>query len=62
MKKESMTMSNDKCWYCGGRLCWNSDFNYDEVYGEGEGIVSFLTCTNCGAEVQYSKREGENNE
>lgn len=44
----------DVCWYCGGRLSWNSDFNYDEVFGEGEGIVSHLTCSNCGAEVQYS--------
>jgi DNA-directed RNA polymerase subunit RPC12/RpoP len=49
----------NKCWYCGGELCWNSDFNYDEVYGEGEGIVTFLTCMNCGAEVQYSLREEE---
>lgn len=44
----------DVCWYCGGRLFWGSDFNYDEVFGEGEGIVSYLTCSGCGAEVQYS--------
>ena len=44
----------DVCWYCGGRLSWNSDSNYDEVFGEGEGIVSHLTCSSCGAEVQYS--------
>ena len=44
----------DKCWYCGGKLRWNADFNYDEIHGEGEGIVSFLTCADCGAEVQYS--------
>lgn len=48
-----------RCWYCGGRLRWDSDFNYDEIFGEGDGIVSFLTCMNCGAEVQYSLREEE---
>jgi len=47
------------CWYCGGELIWQSDFNYDEVHGEGEGIVSYLGCSGCGAEVQYSKREDE---
>lgn len=42
------------CWYCSGALVWDSDFNYDEVHGEGEGIVSNLHCSQCGAEVQYS--------
>lgn len=50
-------MENDRCWYCGGKLIWQSDYNYDEVYGEGEGIVTCLTCSQCGAEVEYSKRE-----
>ena len=48
--------SRSLCWLCGGELLWNSDFNYDEVYGEGEGIVSYLTCMECGAEVQISLR------
>ena len=48
--------SRSTCWLCGGELLWNSDFNYDEVYDEGEGIVSFLTCMECGAEVQVSLR------
>ena len=47
------------CWYCGGELIWQSDFNYDDVHGEGEGIVSQLKCSGCHAEVQYSKREDE---
>lgn len=45
-----------KCWYCGGEMFWQSDFNYDEVYGEGEGIVSYLTCSKCGAEAEFSLR------
>ena len=56
--------ARDVCWYCGGRLCWDSDFNYDEVFGEGEGIATNLHCMDYGAEVQYSlrddKEEGEN--
>lgn len=47
----------DICWYCRGQLIWQSDFNYDEVFGEGEGIVSYLICDGCGAEVQYSLKE-----
>ena len=35
--------SRNICWYCGhDSLCWQSDFNYDEIFGEGEGMVSFL--------------------
>lgn len=25
--------------------------------GEGEGVVTYLTCQSCGAEVEYSKKE-----
>ena len=46
----------DTCWYCGGKLYWMSDFDYSDVYGEGEGIVSYLHCSNCGAEIEYSLR------
>lgn len=49
----------NNCWYCNGELIWQSDFNYDEVYGEGEGIVSYLKCSSCGADVEYSKRDDE---
>jgi len=47
------------CWYCGGELSWDSDFNYSDLYGEGEGIVTYLHRMNCGAEVQYSLRTDE---
>lgn len=51
------------CWYCGCELVWQSDFNYDEVYGEGEGIVTYLKCSNkkCNTEVEFSKREDKDN-
>lgn len=47
------------CWYCGTEMIWQSDFNYDEVYAEGEGIVSFLICPKCGAEAQFSIRDDD---
>jgi len=50
------------CWFCNEEMIWNSDFNYDEVHGEGEGVVSFLTCRNCGAEAEFSLRADEGEE
>lgn len=54
--------ARDVCWFCGGKLCWDSDYNYDEIYGEGEGIVAMLHCTKCEAEVQYTLRDDEDQE
>lgn len=49
---------NDKCWYCGGQLCWDNDFDLFDVYPElkGEcdgGIVTYLHCTECGSTIEY---------
>lgn len=44
----------DVCWWCGGKLIWQSDFTKEEVFGEGEGMVTYLTCSECNAEVQYT--------
>lgn len=53
----------DACWYCGGQLIWDSDFNADEAYGDGdgkpEGIVSYLHCARCGARVEYTLIEDD---
>jgi hypothetical protein len=47
-----------RCWYCGGEICWDSDFPADEVYGEGvSGIVTYLHCPDCGAEIEYQLLE-----
>ena len=54
-RKYRISNNGDVCWYCGGQLIWQSDFNYDEVHDERDGIVSFLTCSDCGAEVEYSQ-------
>lgn len=55
---EHRTPSCSSYWYCGGELCWDNDFNLSDVYGEGEGkgIVTFLHCMNCGADVEYALR------
>ena len=50
------------CWYCGSHMYWNSDFNYDEIFEEGEGVVSYLTCSGCGATAQFSLRIDEEDE
>ena len=47
----------NRCWYCGGKLIWQNDFAYSDIYGAGEGIVTYLTCSECGAEVEYSRRD-----
>ena len=45
------------CWYCSSEMEWCTDFNYDEVHGEGEGIVTILKCNDCGAKAEFSKRD-----
>ena len=40
-------------------MIWESDFNYDEVYGEGDGIVTYLHCPSCGADRKFSRRDDE---
>ena len=49
----------DVCWWCGGKLIWQSDFDKEDVLGEGEGMVTYMTCTNCNAEVQYMTGDEE---
>ena len=45
------------CPYCGDSMVWQSDFNYDEVFGgEGEGVVSYYHCDNCGCDAEFSLR------
>lgn len=50
------------CWFCGGKMVWQSDWNYDEIHGEGDGIVAILGCSQCGAEAQFSLRTDKEEE
>lgn len=43
-----------ECFHCGCRaVIWDSDFSFDDCGYEGDGIVQFLHCTHCGAEIEY---------
>lgn len=44
------------CPFCGGDLLWKHDFSFDEVFGEGRGVVSYYKCINdkCGALFECS--------
>ena len=50
-----------QCWYCNGDIIWQSDADYKDVYGEGVGVVTYLKCLKCGANIEYSKREDSKN-
>lgn len=52
--EESGEPRRDVCWYCGGRLIWQNNYDYSDVFGEGEGIVTDPHCSECGAMVQYT--------
>lgn len=44
-----------ECPRCGQRsLIWQSDFMAEECGYMFNGIVTFFTCTNCGANVELS--------
>lgn len=48
-----------KCYLCGGEVIWQFDFMFDECGYEGDGIVSFYTCRDCGADIEVRKTIGE---
>lgn len=44
-----------ECFHCGHKsVIWDSDFTFDERGYNGYGIVHFLHCANCGAEIEYA--------
>ena len=63
-----------ECFHCGKRaVIWDSDFSYDDVGLEGEGIVHYCHCSACGAQIEYyialnaaeddeAESEGDSNE
>lgn len=46
-------MNGRGCYYCGQELIWMADHDLNGVYGEGEGMITHLECSGCGAEVEY---------
>lgn len=48
------------CFHCGcTEVCWDSDFTFDDLGYEGEGLVQFCHCPNCGAQIEYDIPTGE---
>ena len=53
---------NPVCYFCGAELIWQNDWNFEEVYGDGEGIVSYYYCFNCGCDAEFSLRTDKEEE
>ena len=43
-----------ECFHCCARaVIWDADFSFEDVGYEGEGIVHYCHCENCGAQIEY---------
>lgn len=44
-----------ECFHCCSphSVVWDSDFTFEDCGYEGEGIVHFCHCSECGAEIEY---------
>lgn len=43
-----------ECFHCCTKsVIWDSDFNFEDMGYDGEGIVHICHCTNCGAQIEY---------
>ena len=43
-----------ECFHCGSRsVIWDSDFTFKDCGYDGEGLVHFCHCDNCGAQIEY---------
>ena len=48
-----------KCWHCGSDMIWDNDYDYSEIYGDGEGIVTILHCSECRTTCEFILRTDE---
>ena len=46
-------MERDRCWMCGGQLIVGGKFSFEDYGIEGNGIVTNLSCADCGAYVEH---------
>lgn len=57
-----------ECFHCLARaVIWDADFSFEDVGYDGEGIVHYCHCANCGAQIEYyisleELEDGEENE
>ena len=45
-----------KCWWCNGLLNWQSDHHREDCDGV-EGMITYLTCSECDAFIVYNTGE-----
>ena len=56
-----------ECFHCGSRsVIWDADFTFSDCGYDGDGLVHFCHCENCGAEIEYlipfgKEEEGSSN-
>ena len=48
-----------KCPFCNSEMIWGNDHSYNDVYGEGEGIITIYSCSNCNCIAEFTLREDE---
>ena len=47
-------MTGFQCFHClEFAVSWDSDFSFEDMMIEGEGIVHMCHCNNCGALIEY---------
>lgn len=47
-------MTNFQCFYCRSHnVTWENDFTFDDCGYDGEGLVQFYHCFDCGADIEY---------
>lgn len=52
-----------ECFHCGSHsVYWGADFDFEDYGLEGEGIVHTCHCANCGADIEYYVKLGEEND
>ena len=52
-----------QCFHClQNTVVWECDYDFSDLNYEGKGIVHMCRCANCGAEIEYRIRTGNEDE
>ena len=52
-----------QCFRCGeDKAVWQSDYTFEDMGMEGEGVSSLLHCFSCGSEIIINTPIGESEE
>lgn len=53
-KRMAEKMTGYQCFHClEFAVSWDSDFSFEDMMIDGEGIVHMCHCNNCGALIEY---------